>query len=327
MRRPGLLFACVVLLGACRRSTPTGASDAAPVPSTSAVAQRTTGDVVYDCSSIEPSPVGSCDAGASPVFDLIALSDKLTEVAAEHERPKPAYWAHAEAIVTSAERVSVASLSPRERIAAQNAALHLSFVAAPEVRARDLVARLAFPRASRPESVEPDRAIERWLGPREQWTERTTAMRPLMHESIFFTTRVLRLVRTKTLRANFAQLVAIDDAGNPYITSVVGSIELRRGFDGDARACVVLLGASRVRCDQEIGGLEAVVSPSALPQSHFLAHDDSGHVRCNNCHAPETPDVDFGMAIKDVTADERTATLDERRNVVLRKLGTALSAW
>src|SRR6185295_8800728 len=107
-----------------------------------------------------------------------------------------------------------------------------------------LVRRLAFVPEERP--IRSAESIEAWLGPRAGWTERTKAS-PLFHEVVQQHTRVFRLVKTPSLRANFSELVAVDTRGAPFVTSVVGSIEIRRGESADSAACLALTSPARLR--------------------------------------------------------------------------------
>jgi hypothetical protein len=324
--RYALLFA-LALSGCGRCGAPVGTNaDAAP-PATRwaarASASASSDTVRYDCAGVEP-PGGEGCGGRKAEDDLIDLSERLPEVAAEHAAPDASYWTKAEAALAPAETVDPASLTTEERVLVQNAALHLALVSAtlaPKLarRAKALVKKLAF--RERP-AAEPA-GLEAWLGPSSEWQERTSPMKPLFHEQIFHDTRVLRLVHTKTLRANFSQLVAIDESGTPFVTGVVGSIEIRRGFGRDAPACVVLASPARVRC-RKLGGLAAAPNASRFPQSHFLGHDDDFSVRCNGCHASE--DTVMGFTLSNLAPEEVASVLAARREAALRALTTAYAS-
>jgi hypothetical protein len=297
-------------------------SDAAPAPK-EAAAPVTPSDatVLYDCEGVEPANADACDEARKPGDDLVELSEQLPEIAVEHVPKLEAYWARAARALDAAERVSPSSFTTEERVLVQNAALHVALVSAGEnaslsSRAKAFVKKLAFhdhPRA------EPE-GLEAWLGPSASWEERTTPMKPLFHETIFHDTRVLRIVRTKTLRANFAQLVAIDDAGVPFVTGVVAAIEMRRGWRPEAPACVVLASPARVRCKSH-GGLQAQPNASRFPQSHFLAHDDDLLVRCNGCHTAN--DTAMGFTLQTLAPEETHAVLAARRDAALNALTIA----
>src|SRR6185295_2516311 len=143
-----------------------------------------------------------------------------------------------------------------------------------------LVRRLAFVPEERP--IRSAESIEAWLGPRAGWTERTKAS-PLFHEVVQQHTRVFRLVKTPSLRANFSELVAVDTRGAPFVTSVVGSIEIRRGESADSAACLALTSPARLRCGA-FGGLIDVHDVGELPRSHFTSRDEHGFLKCNDCH-------------------------------------------
>lgn len=318
-------------LSSCGRCT----AEPAPVDANAPVDARDAADatiprvapaelVTYDCEGVEPTSAQPCDEARHPIDEIVELSEQLPEIAADHRPDLARYWARGRAALASAESVVPEALTPNERVLAQNAALHLALAsagsdAALASRAKALVKKLAFgahPRAQ-PE------ALDAWLGPSPAWTDRTSSLSPLFHESIFYDTRVVRLVRTKTLRANFAQLVAIDEAGVPFVTGVVASIEMRRGFGRDAPACVVLASPSRVRCNK-LGGLAAAPNASHFPQSHFLAHDGDAHVRCNACHTAE--DAVMGFTLSPLAPEEASAVLATRREAVLKKLATEYGA-
>jgi hypothetical protein len=276
--------------------------------------------VAHDCSGLAPD-VAKCAETAAPWDELTLLSERLTELPARHTPPEDGWWAPMDAALARAE--AAADLRGDERIVVQNAALFLALSAGQRgqrrlaERAFGLVRRLAFAPDERPESLEADPALGAWIGPREAWIERTREP-PLMHESLHAFTRVFRLVRTPALHANFSQLVAIDTRGAPFVTRVVGSLEIRRGETDDAAACVALPRPSFVRC-----GVGAGLSParlSELPSSHFLQRDDTGHLRCNNCHGPAGTMTDSVLGTRDLSALEAPADLAARRAVVLDRL-------
>lgn len=303
MKRFLLLFAFV----GCKRCNET----AVDLPEASV-----SSGVVYDCAGFGPAPPRDCSS-REPSDDLVDFAERLPEIEASHFPPDPAYWTRAEAALAAAESASTASLE--ERVLVQNAALHLSLAAgspAPTLaaRAKALVKKLAFKERPPAEPV----GLEAWLGPASEWHERSVTTSPLFHEAIFLHTRTLRLIHTPSIRANFAQLVAVDDGGKPFVTGVVASIEIRRGFATDSPACVVLASPARVRC-KSAGGLEAVASPDRFPQTHFLAHDET-RVRCNGCHPGPSSDVVMGLRLIDVSPADVAGTLDARRIAVLRKL-------
>jgi hypothetical protein len=248
------------------------------------------GLVVYDCAGIDP---GAACAGSAPSDDLLAIPNIVSEIAARHFPPDSSFWERPTRALTAAEGVDPSDAL--ERIALQNAALYLALASAPHepalsARARRLAKKLAFPAAKHPVTA---LDIDAWIGPENERIERTPPNLPLMHENVFEDTRMVTLVRTKTLRANFARLVAFDDAGEPFVTNVVGAIEIRRGLEQDARECVLEIDAARLRCKM-LGGL-APAPLASLSQSHFLSHDDAGHVRCNSCH--QSPDTVINLPL------------------------------
>jgi hypothetical protein len=251
--------------------------------------------VRYDCDGIEPNPMeGPCESSA-PGDDLIAISDELAEVTAGHAPPSSGYWGPATHALDRAESVDPATLAIEERVALQNAAFHLARVSTGLVpalaeRARKLVKRLAF--RERPVIIAD---LEPWLGPKSEWTQRSVPIVPFVHEQFFASTRVLRIVRTKIIRANFSQLIAFDQSGKPFVTNVIGSIEIRRGFAADATACVIAIDPARLRC-KRLAGMRAIRAVKDLPRSPFLGHYDTT-VKCNSCHFK--PDEAAGLKVSD----------------------------
>ena len=171
--------------------------------------------MTLDCGDFGPRELPVCPKDARPWDALVRLADRLTEIAARHDPPTAEFWVPFRSALDAAAAALPGEATPSERIAAQNASLLLALEAEPHApdlarRAMALVRTLASTIAPAMGSSEPDPGIESWLGPRASWTERTRPMVPLFHEAVFAFTRVFRLVRTPTSRANFSQLVAID---------------------------------------------------------------------------------------------------------------------
>jgi hypothetical protein len=311
-----VLLAIAGCRGGCARTEAT--PDAAEAPSEGPRA------VAHDCRGLAPDG-SSCGTGAAPWDELLVLGERLTEIPARHTPPPDEWWAPFDAALAGAE--AAGEMGEVERIHVQNAALFLEVSAAQggqhalAGRAKALVQRLAFPPGARPESIDVDPAIAGWIGPRETWVERTRPA-PLMHEAIHAYTRVFRLVRTPALHANFSQLVAVDTSGAPFVTRVIGSLEIRRGETEEAAACVALPVPARVRCGA--GGGLAPASLSDLPSSHFLARDETGHLRCNGCHGSAGAMTDSVLGLRDLHPAEAQLDLATRRAMVLDRLREAL---
>ena len=326
VRRPvacALAFVLAACRGGCRRSVAEEPIEASP-PATSADDPTL---VVHDCVGLGAAPP-ACPASLAPWDDLVQASERLTEIPARHTPPPDEFWARLDEALGRASSARLEDMRANERVAVQNAAVFLAISAkgtkdALATRARALVKRLAFPADTRPASTEPDAGLDDWLGPRADWTERTSAASPLMHESVHRLTRVFRLVRTPVLRANFSQLVAIDDRGEPFVTSVVGSVEIRRGVRREAHACVLLPDAARLRCGTG-GGLAPVADLGALPQSHFLGGGKKGMLRCIMCHGATNQGADLSIGTFDVDAGAAHEELATRRARVLASLRRAL---
>jgi hypothetical protein len=355
MRATGLALATVGLLSAaCRGACADQVEPRAEQPDADAivttpdvpVAREEPNTVLHDCNGLEPSPPKACALSVEPWDGLVRRAERLTEIAAMHLPPEDAWWADFEAALGAAEGARPEAMTASDRVAVQNAALFLALSAARDARlppvqngppganekrilrdrerlasrAMAVVRRLAFPPDARPASDDADPTLEAWLGPRAGWVERTLAGGPSFHQSVHGYTRMFRLVRTPTLRANFSQLVAVDTHGDPFVTSVVGSLETRRGFEPSARACVALPSPELTRCGAS-AGLAAVRDVSTLPHSHFFDRDDrdtQGRLRCNECHGP-------GIAFSeghDLAPDAVAGDLATRRTSLLGELRT-----
>jgi hypothetical protein len=317
-----LLAACLATV-ACRGACVEPEAGRAGEPEAGAVSLEVTthaadpGIVLHDCNGLEPSIDARCAHGVEPGDMLLQRAEVLTEIAAMHMAPDEPWWDGFEAAVDATERVRTDALGRSERVALQNAALFLALEAKSDRkrladRAMVLVKRLAFPPDARPGADDPDPALDDWLGPRVAWVERTREGGPAFHQSVHHSTRLFRLVRTASLRANFSQLVAVDANGEPFVTGVVGSLETRRGFDAASRACVALPSAERLRCGAS-AGLEAVRDVSTLPRSHLFDRDEHASLRCNSCHVQgsaftEVHDLSSAAAATDLAA-RRTALL------------------
>jgi hypothetical protein len=337
--------------GACADQVAPGAEEPDAIVTTldAPVAREEGNTVLHDCNGLEPSSPSTCIQGALPWDGLVHRAERLTEIAAMHGPPEDAWWTDFDAALGAADGARPEAMTVPDRVAVQNAALFLALSAASDARlpplasgppsanekrvlrdreklawrAMALVRRLAFPPDARPLSDDPDPTLQAWLGPRAGWVERSLAGGPSFHQSVHGYTRLFRLVRTPTLRANFSQLVAVDTNGDPFVTSVVGSLETRRGFEPSARACVALPSPELARCGAS-AGLAAVRDVSTLPHSHFFDRDDrdvQGRLRCNECHGPG---VAFSEA-HDLAPDAIAGDLAARRASLLGELRTRLA--
>lgn len=317
--------------GGSRASTTT--SDAqTPAALGAATGADTANDrfVVHDCVGLAPEVTTCADArAAAPADPLVVGAELLTEIPARHNPPPEEWWSRLDVAMELAEQARLESLGVDERVAVQNAALFVALAAehaeqhARAVRAMALVRRLAFPAGARPESLDADPGLARWLGPQGAWVERTRAPH-LFHELVHANTRVFRLVRTPALHANFSQLIAVDDRGAPFVTRVVGSIEVRRGTSQDAPACVALSSPARLRCGQA-AGLEVADVPH-LPKNHFFTRDDRQRLACNGCHGAAGTMADDVLGTRDLAPADVPSDLATRRQAVLDETTKGLSA-
>ncbi len=289
------------------------------------------GAVRFDCAGVAPAPApGPCGTERHEVDGLLERAELLTEVPARHKPPPEPYWSLLEDRLARAELVDGHQLEVDERVAVQNAALHLAVEAHATSRltlarrALGLARRYAFPASSRPESVEPAPDLDLWLGPRAEWIERS---RPgaIFHHVVFKSTRVFRFVRTPRGLANFGQLIALDDMGRLFVTRVVSGIEMRIGPAPDAPACVVVSSPRKLRCAHH-AGLEVATDPRDLPQSHFTMNATRTHIGCNGCHGNESGGNGMVLDVRDVPKAEVAATLARRRAEALEVLSRAIAA-
>lgn len=313
---------------ACRKDPPPPPSpppEPASYDASSSFSPISGGLTRLECAGIAPIEKPSACADAPRSTDaMIRASERLADLFGMHFPPPSEWWAPARAAVATARDVDPKSMSFAERVAVQNAALHVAVaVGAKDDLAREalaVVARLAFTPAERDVAMAQTVDLSSWLGPPSERTERTKTT-PFLHEQAAHDTRILRIVKTPRLRANFSELVAIDTEGAPFATAIVGSIEIRAGRGLDAPACVALQSPDRIRC----GLFEGLREPHALdelPGGHFLRRDHHGHLRCNDCHGPEG-DAPLIGAI-DLAPDDVAAVLATHRRETLGRLRARL---
>ena len=194
---------------------------------------------------------------------------------------------------------------------AQNAALRLGLCASARFEGdakRDferhvarLVQELALPKveiSSLGSTLPPD--LVRWLGPRDAWSFRVSPWSPGYHELGYALTKRSRPLSTPNWFANVGQLVAIDRDWKPHVTSIVGSIELRRSRpDGSQQICAASLDVTWLRCKAPLG-LRPLSGSSNDVVDGLVFATGNARVRCVSCHADITPvsrestDIDGG---------------------------------
>lgn len=286
----GWAIALAAFVAGCRKEPPPPPAPPPAVDASSSFSALSGGLTRLECAGIAPiEEGGTCAASARPTDALVHASEKLADLFGMHHPPPAEWWVPMRTALDSAHDVDPKTMSIAERVTVQNAALHIAVAAKDDLAlARDalaLVDRLAFTAAERSAMVGKEIDLSSWLGPPGERIERTRRA-GFVHEEAAHHTRVTRIVKTPRLRANFSELIAIDGDGAPFVTSVVGSIEIRAGRGFDAPACVALQSPERVRCNL-FEGLREPATLADLPGGHFLRRDHHGHLRCNDCHGPE----------------------------------------
>jgi len=159
--------------------------------------------------------------------------------------------------------------------------------------------------------------LDAWVGPRSGWRSLRTRNVPLAHERIERFTRRFRPVRTASRRAIFSQIVAYDPKGTPYVTPMVGRLEMRMGLaDGDP-ACVAKLDLTRLRC-QRLRAIDPPRSLDAQPASLFIRFARGNTVTCGECHGSTSvrasvPDDPLNGDLKLLPSEMAKAHLEKRR--------------
>lgn len=232
------------------------------------------------------------------------------------------------AVVAQASALEAAGLGIRQRIILQNQLLQVTWAAdqssATLEDARRLAGRLALPGVLlQALGSEPERGLERFLGPRAGWIERrglTCGSSRLLHEFRYGGTLGFRPVRTATLRALVAQRVAVDVEGVPHLTPLVDHVEVRGRLDADVPACVLEFDA-RAQAVGAAAGLRMM----GLDEIHgdpFVFKRGDG-VGCMACHAPDGSRAGF----EDVVGEAVAPLLDARRVTLLGFATGRLASW
>lgn len=293
--------------------------DTPPASPAAAAATGSSRGLVYDCGGLRPARAPRSRPAPEALADLVAVAHPENPGGIQ---PTPA-------LADSLRRASALepdALSTFERILLQNTAMGLLLRARGDAEltaaASRAVARFALPGdvlASLGEA--PDRAVTRWIGPEEGWTDRKGDQcgdgRLLFHDRHFQGTRAFRPMRVGDERVLVSQLVALDTAGNPHVTSVIGQVEILRSLTPNARACVVEIEAEALRAGAP-GGLRAATF-DGLVSTKFIHKTDDHRVGCVACHSGGGPG-DFA----DVPAAEAASLLQNRRAATLAQLSAQL---
>jgi hypothetical protein len=130
-----------------------------------------------------------------------------------------------------------------------------------------------------------------------------------IHASVAGGTLAYRPLRAGQTRALVSQLVAYDRDGNPHITPLVDTMELRVGEDPTAVACVVQAA--------DDGTLHAAAHADIHEHGPFVQKRGDG-VGCINCHSAPN-----AMRARDLTFDEVPA-IDKARDGQVDRMATGL---
>lgn len=264
-------------------STPT-ATPSAPAPPASAPSGAPPEAVVYDCGSLGNDENAGCEPPVEFVRELHELGNAM--LVPDHHGPDEEVCKRAKSALELALTAGVAELPTNTRIVLHNAALRIFSEAGRcqgpvESSAARLVQQTRFEPSELPPH-DPSLEVDRWLGPRTTWSERRKENLPLFHDEVERGTRAFRPVRTSKVAAIFSQLVVVDTRWAPRVTPLIGRVEIRRGLDPDAPACVVKLQVDRIECPS--GHLTPVEDIDDLPVNHFFNKVDANTVGCNGCH-------------------------------------------
>ncbi len=313
-------------------SPPAPPPDAQPVQ-TSAANEHVGGSgrlpnelVPFECPPGTPNPV--CHSSPSWLVDLDRAATTL--LAPTHRRPELPVCERAEAALKMAMKTVPSDLSWEERVMGQHFAVRVFSshgcasrgtspqASHPGILARQVAWHLALPATQlHGLGAEPMPDLDFWVGPRSEWRSLRSRNVPLAHDGAERFTRRFRPVRTATRRAIFSQVVAYDARGTPYVTPLVGRVEMRLGLADRDPGCVAKLDLTRLRCRR----LRAIVPPRALdaqPVSFFVHFADQKNVTCGGCHGANSvratvPDDPFNGDLKLLLPAMAKDHLEERR--------------
>jgi len=286
-----------------------------------------------------PAAEPECADGVWGVAELDALAPGIYERDAAVLLGSPSAGVLAERLERAAGSVP-SGLSVEARVALQNDAWGL--VARVEAYDGSSAAREGIVRGGRslvralaPSAEELRRlsgealpaAVARVLPAVDGWRERGSEMPVLSHERLFGLRRIFRVLERPGGRALVSQLVALDDAGEPHLTSVVGEIEvLAVPVSGAPRGERVLhLDRRALRCHGIDRSLEEVGVLAHLPgvgADGFLVELDPpvplGDNPCARCH--EAGELPMSLPSDAIAPAERSRRLLEQ----VRRTGRAL---
>jgi hypothetical protein len=251
----------------------------------------------FDCKRIGPPPPASCSSPTGPLPDLVRagnqffmtgggrcgftnpLTGPLLETTHGAVRAAAAYdWSREPAA---------------ERIVGQNAALRLALCAQGDATAElrresiQVVQKMALPAAELTAmGTDPVPEVRAWLGDPASWQDLRSRNKVPMHELGYARTKAVRALVVGDMLANVGQLVAIDTEWKPHITPLVGSLEIRRPFNGEnVTVCAASLDVGWLRCGAPAGlRTFAPESESLDPQAPVMFRTDQARIPCRGCH-------------------------------------------
>ncbi len=271
--------------------------------------------VALDCSGLGQNHKAKCSKSPDWLVDLHSVGNRLMEP--RHKRPEKAVCDRARAALAKA--AAATQLSVAGRVVALR--VFANAEGCQDTKLKTAAARVVSATRPTPRELEalggkPFVDLEAYVGPTSAWQQRRTRNVPLFHEQSEQATRAFRPLATDKARAIFGQLVAIDTAWQPHITSLVGRVEIRRSHAEDASACVAHLNVTRLDCSS--GRLEPLRSVENLPISHFLAKREAG-LSCRDCHGQKSMRSQDDLLFGDLTPLKRSGRphLNARRVALL----------
>lgn len=286
----------------------------------------------YDCRWIAPVSSLECHSDDDVISELLRAADAYQ--VGSHLPPSEKNWHQMlDAVNRAKTTLDPDQLLPRERIAAQNAALWIALLAVTRatdesILARSLVressrvvAKLALTADQLPTGDAADE-IASWLGPSTMRVEeRLNGDAGFFHESVYLHTRTFRMVRVGDRHFIFSQLVAIDTSWHPHVTPIVGEIEMRTSIASTQRACIAKFDVALGGCRTQ-SGLRALDN---LPINHlggYVRVDTAGGANCVACHRGGEA---LNRTVLDLEPAEVTAYVTQHSNSSLLELEDLLA--
>ncbi len=215
-------------------------------------------------------------------------------------------------LVERAHALPNEAFTSRERVLIQAAAIKIW--RAGSERAGELARRVALDSSELSLlDTSPEADLLPVLGPAHKWVERRgdACGSSAVHDRVFNGLLSFRPVRSGSMRALIAQVVAFDDTGHPAVTPFVASVELRTSMRADSPACVLELTGD---------GLTVMDYPDLEP-TRFIEPLSNGTLSCGRCHMGDSP-----FDLRDLRGEEALSFRYERRQSLLSLAGSTGSA-